>query len=93
MPLAVFALVAVKQQKKKEEIKKENVREKEKLKARQRHFIAAQFLKLLHTRELKIVQVESERGEERQRESEREGRRRGTCCAFFKLLKHLQLLL
>lgn len=69
----MFALVAVKQQKKKkEEIKKENVREKEKLKARQRHFIAAQFLKLLHTRELKIVQVESERGEERQRERARE---------------------
>lgn len=51
----VFALVAVEDRKRKS---KENEKVKEKLKARQgkaRHFIAAQFLKLLHTREFKRV--------------------------------------
>lgn len=45
-PWFLFALVAVEERKGKS---KEN--EKEKLVVRQRHFIAAQFLKLLHTRE------------------------------------------
>lgn len=81
-PWFLFALVAVEERKGKS---KEN--EKEKLVVRQRHFIAAQFLKLLHTREF---MKDEEGGNERRGERERGIE---SVCAFFNLLKHLQLLL
>lgn len=74
-PSFVFALVAVEDRKK----KKIKGKRKGKGKARgeARHFIAAQFLKLLHTREFKSVyERRIDRGGERKREGEKRGKER-----------------